>query len=932
MTTIYLRLRFASPLLPEPSDAATDELYLDYPGLLQYLERFYALSRSPANREALRSEQYRQLLQRRLEHADRSVPFYAAAFRADSIATSEELLSRRDELIEHGYDLRREAAAGTPDRIAVLHELEALLLDPDQELELLPSLADRLLALLAAVRQRRHPDLRIEVHGPEQLMPGGVTRLLRALESAGDAVSYLPDPVSPPATTDLCGWQRRLEASLAGESGKQPPVTVGRDGSLVLLRAERETHLAAYLARVARRNPDWRPGVLMTVRNQTLDNAMIMEGLPSMGIPSTSLARPSLQVLKLVTAFLWEPIEVERIMEFVSLVNKPLERRLGQRLAVHLADTPGLFSARWNFTVEEAFREMEARKFPKARLRRAREQYEFWFRRRRYPRDGRVPKSDVRSLFVFLRNWALEAYEEDKEQAGLLVLSAQSERATELLDAQPEADLSYLEVERLVRTIYQPAPTQFRLAERGALPVSFSPAAVARISADSQPPLQRLVWWDFVETDPTYFFSRYYPAELEFLRRQGCELHTPDQRNRLRHWENLRPVLHTQQQLILCIPERVDGSLTDAHSLMGDLEATFGEEGLAGITVRIDETGAPTGLFAGLDLPDFADVSVRPLAPPVPLLNLSRPGVIVPREKETPSSMDDLLYYPHKWLFRHQLGLKPTPILSIANENRLRGNLSHLFVEQLLKEVAEDSRDWSRREVESWIDDNAIRLLRQQGAVLLEYGQEPERVQFNLTMKKSAWTLISFIQQNGWRIRGSEERVDGELTPMGGQPVTGRADLILERERNGRKEAAIVDLKWRGKTVFRNLLRNGGDIQLAMYSEFLRQTGPEVVHTAYYILRDALMICRNELAFEGADTVPAEEDFTVVQRDTLRKIRRTFDWRWEQFADGQLEVRCGETYPFLEDQYHDLPHDELLVMKDDTSPFDDYKSLIGLIR
>ena len=932
MTTIYLGLRFSSPLLPEPAADAADELYLDYPGLVQYLERFYALSRSPANREALRIEQYRQLLQRRLEDGDRPVPFFAAAFQADKIATAEELLSRRDELLEHGYSLVREAATGTPDRIAVLHELEALLLDPNQELDLLPGLADRLLLLLAALQRRRHPRLLVRVHGPEQLMPGGVTRLLAALAAAGDEVRYLPDPALSSATTDLRSWQQRLAASLAGESGKQPSVSVRGDGSLVLLRAERETHLAAYLARTARQNPAWRPGVLMTVRNQTLDNAMIMEGLPSMGIPSTSLARPSLQVLKLVTAFLWEPVEVERIMEFVSLVNKPLERRLGQRLAVHLADTPGLFGARWNFTVEEAFREMEARRFPKARLRRAREQYEFWFRRRRYARDGRVPKSEVRSLFVFLRNWALEAYEEDKNQAGLLVLSAQSERATELLDAQPEAELSYLEVERLVRTIYQPAPTQFQLPERGAFPVSYSPAAVARVATDTQDALGQLVWWDFVETDPTYFFSRYYPAELEYLREKGCELHTPDQQNRLRHWENLRPVLHTQDQLVLCIPERVDGSLTDAHALMGDLEATFGAEGLESITVRIDDTGTPAGLLKDLNLPDFTDVPIHELAAPVPLLDLSRPGTITAREEETPSSMDDLLYYPHKWVFRHQLGLKPTPILSIANENRLRGNLSHLFVEQLLTAIADSEKDWSRREVETWIDDNSIRLLRQQGAVLLEYGQEPERVQFTLTMKKSAWTLIAYIQQNGWRIVGSEERVNGELVPMGGQHVAGRADLILERERNGRKEAAIVDLKWRGKTVFRNLLRNGGDIQLAMYSEFLRQTGPEVVHTAYYILRDALMICRNELAFEGAETVPSEDDFTVVQRDTLRKIRQTFDWRWQQFAEGRLEVRCRETVPFLEDAYLDLPHDDLLVMKEETSPFDDYKSLIGLIR
>ncbi|NJB84826.1 hypothetical protein GGR26_000571 [Lewinella marina] len=935
MTKIYLGLSFASPILPEPPASAAGELYLDYPGLVRYLEHFYALSRNPANREALRTEQYRQLIEHHLQRAD-TTPFYAAAFAADPFATAEDLLARRDELLEAGYRLTRPVETDTPERIAVLHELEQQLLDANNDFALLPGQADRLQALLAALHERRHPDFDLLIHEPADLLPPGLQRLLAALEAAGDQVRYTPPAAGPTAESDLGAWQQKLAGLLDGGEQQQPaaaPRTLSGDGSLVVVRAERETHIAAYLARMVRDNAQWRPGVLMTVRNQTLDTTMLMEGLPSMGIPSTSLARPSLQVLKLVTAFLWEPVEVQRIMEFVSLVAKPLDRRLGQRLAEHLADTPGLFGARWNYAVEESFREMEARKVPANRRRRAREQYDFWFRRRRYPRDGRAPKADVRGLFVFLRNWALEAYDEDKEQTGLVVLSAQAERATELLDAQPETELSYLDVERLVRTIYQPAPTQFQPTEQGALPVAFAPASVARLPGSGQGTLERLIWWDFVETDPVYFFSRYYPPEIEYLRERGCRVSSPEQRNRLQLWQNLRPALTAGRQLLLCIPRRVDGSEVEPHALMGDLEAAFSADDLATITVDIDEAGQPTGLLSDLRLPGFRPVPIRPLDPPVPHLEIARPDALRPRKKETPSSIDDLLYYPHKWVFRHQLGLRGTPILSIASENRLRGNLGHLFVEQLLAEVAAADTPFSRGQVEHWINENADRLLRQQGAVLLEYGQEPDRVQFLLTIKKSAWTLVNYIQQNGWKVRGSEEEVEGWLETRSGQWVLGRADLVLERTAaDGSLETAVVDLKWRGKTTFRNLLRNGGDIQLALYAEFLRQQGSSRVHSAYYLLRDALMLARNELAFEGADTVPAEEDHLVIQRDTLRKILATHDWRWEQLERGQVEIRCTETAPFLDDLYVDLPHDSLLAMKDDTSPFDDYRSLIGLVR
>lgn len=932
MVDVYLGLGFGAPVLPVPGGAVVDELYLDFPGLLRYLESFYALARSPANRDALRTEQYRQIVQAHLEGRQDAIPFYAAAFRADSIATAEELLSRRDELIENGYRLDLPAGGEVPARIAVLHELEALLLVADLP-DVFPGLSDRLTDLLAALHDRRHPPLNLRVYEPEELLPGGTRRLLAALAGTGDRVAYLPEPGPAAGTTDLNRWQRRLSAQLAGNP-TEAAEGLAADGSLVVLRAERETHLAAYLARTVRDNRDWRPAVLMTVRNQTLDNALIMEGLPSMGIPSTSLARPSLQVLKLVTAFLWDPVEVERIMEFVSLVNKPLDGRLGQRIANHLADTPGLFSGRWVYLVERTFEEMQAGGAPPAKIRRAREQYDFWFRRRRYPRDGRVPKAEVRGLFVFLRNWALEAFDEDKAKTGLPVLAAQCERATELLDAQPERDLNYLEVERLVRTVYQPAPTQFQPPEQGALQVAFSPAAVGRVAPERQPRLERLLWWDFVETDPTYFFSRYYPPELGYLAEKGCRVYSPEQRNRLRHWQNLRPVLATERQLILCVPRRVDGAEVESHALMGDLEAAFTEAGLRSITMNIDASGHSTGPLDALTLPSFAPVPVRELAGPVPQVNVARADRLTRRQRdwETPSSVEDLLYYPHKWMLQHQLQLRAAPILSIANENRLRGNLSHLFVESLLTEVSKSASEWTRNRVEAWIDEHADQMLRQQGAVLLEYGQEPERIQFIITMKKSAWTLVRYIQANGWQIRGSEAKVEGVLGARRGQPLRGRADLVLDRERNGLREVAVVDLKWRGKTTFRNLLRNASDIQLALYGNLFVGEEVDRMHTAYYLLRDARMLSRNELAFEGAETVPTEDDHVVVHRETLGRIRRTFDWRWEQLDKGILEIRCEETEGFLDDLYLDLPMEEYLEMKRESARFDDYRSLIGLIR
>ncbi|MTB49945.1 hypothetical protein [Lewinella sp. W8] len=922
--TIFLGLSFADQhQLGSPPAASMDQHLMDPDGLLAWLEQFYALGTPRVNRRALRVEQYRQLLQEHLSRAD-AVPFYAHSFRADPFATAEELLSRRDELLSAGYLLGVAPEAETPTRIRVLHEVEALLLDDRLALNLMAGPADRLNMLLSVLPEARHPAFELFHHEPRHLLPPGTRRLLGALADAGTSVQPLPEPVTGATDSDLGRWRSLM-------LGKDAPGPLTGDGSLIILRAQRETHLAAYLARTLRDNNDWRPGVLMPRRNQTLDNALLAEGLPSMGVPTTSLARPTLQVLKLITAFLWEPIEVERIMEFVSLVTKPLDRRLGQRIAYFLADTPGLFGRRWVAMLEGFFTEMkEVRGWSDGRISDVRQQYETWFRRSQYPREERVPKTEIRKLFLTLGNWARENYDDQQPHSGLLVLAAQCQRAIELLDVLPEEGLNYLGVERLVRTVYEPAPLQFEVKEQGSLSVIYSPASAASIPGYE--PTEGLIWWDFVETESDYFFSRHYPEELSYLNERGISLNGPGESNELSIWQSLRPLAVAQRQLVLCVPDRVDGSPMEPHPLWGDLEAAFPDGALEKITINVDAGGQATSDRFGLRLPSFAPVPLDLLATPVPVLQLGDDQPIVPREMETPTAVEDLLYYPYKWVFRHRLALKGAPILSIASENRLRGNLSHLFIERLLRQIKADDRSYSREDVGAWINQHAERLLATEGAVLLEYGQEPERIKFIRTIHYAAWSLVDYIQRNGWKVHGSEMKLEGELAPMGGQQITGRADLVLERSKDGKQEFAVVDLKWRGKSVFRNLIRNAKDLQLCLYADFLRTGDTDCVHTAYYIIRDALLMARNELAFTQIETVPAADDFTVVQQQTLTRIRNTFNWRWEQLAEGKVEIRCRETLGFLEDLYLEVPHDDLLEMEQEDARFDDYRSLIGLVR
>ncbi|PHI18377.1 hypothetical protein CEQ90_18185 [Lewinellaceae bacterium SD302] len=908
--------------LPRLENAVLGEQFFTPRAFVQWLEKFYGIQHPPGDVDHLRIEQYRQLCAAYLESAPDV--FFAASFRADQWATAAELLSRRDELLSAG--LRLAVLANSPDlppRVLALARIEEILQADSNELDLRFGFADRLNLLIAATLAGRHPALDICLHEPEELLPPGLRRLLDSLRVTGSEVTPIPDPEIASTDSDLANWQRKIV------SGQKEKLTARADGSLILLYATRETHIAAYLARLLAGNSAWKPALLQPERKQTLNNALTIEGLPDQGVAVSSLARPSLQVLKLVTTFLWEPVDLRRTLEFLNLIVKPFDNHFATRLARSLANSPGLGGPEWNRTVAVYLNETLPKRAgydSRVNEERIREQYSFWFSRRRYQQGESVPKAEVRALFNFLLNWSRENVNE-LEGANLTArktLGAQCKRLVELIDALPESKLSYLETERLVRSVYEPTPTTFQSRQLGHLPSAYHSASIYA-------GVDELIWWDFTEKDSNYFFSRWTTEELAYFVSQHGHLLSPKQKNDRQVWQQLRPLLHSRKRLVLCLSERVDGSEALPHALLGDLEAAFGAEELAKLTVNIDDSGSAHGILANFVQPVFKPEPIQPLPKPRMQVQLKRPSHLttgragpsetLQREYETPTSLDKLIYYPHQYVLQYGLRLRPNDLLSVAADNRLLGNLGHRLIESLLEQKMDDH--WDRRQCYDFVDYYVPELLRQEGAVLLEYGREPERVIFTQTMRRAAWSLITLLQDNHWTVKGTELDVEGYFQDS---PFKGRADLILERG----NELAIIDLKWRGKSVFRSLINNREDLQLNLYAEMMGET-PDSVHTAYFIISDGIMIARNDQAFQGIDAIAPDEDHAVIQKEILNKLRATYDWRREQLAQGQLEVRTESTSGALDDLYGPVLND-LLEMKSSDANWDDFRTLIGLLE
>ena len=213
--------------------------------------------------------------------------------------------------------------------------------------------------------------------------------------------------------------------------------------------------------------------------------------------------------------------------------------------------------------------------------------------------------------------------------------------------------------------------------------------------------------------------------------------------------------------------------------------------------------------------------------------------------------------------------------------------------------------------------------MRLEAATLLMYGFEPERAQFVRQVKHAIWTLIEHIQHNGWTVEATEKDLSGKFADT---PVKGKADVVLTR--NGEK--CVLDLKWGGRSYREGLIKNGADLQLVMYSRLLTEED-DWAHTAYFIIESARLLARNTKAFHEIKPLAAEEDAFQTHQNIWQQMLKTYEWRLLQVQSGKVEIRTATTEKALEELYG-MELLDVLEMKKSEDKYDDYRTLIGLVR
>ncbi|MGI9160081.1 MAG: hypothetical protein ACR2K1_10050, partial [Saprospiraceae bacterium] len=635
----------------------------------------------------LRIELYRQALQQFAAQAP-VAPFYTASLEADRFATAQGLLALRDALRTAGWDFVLSEDA--PTRLRELAAVEILFRGKAAAPEnafLSAGFADRLAEVCRRLEQEPVFVEAVTLYEPEDSMPRSLRRIVSIWRRLGVPVHIQGPVVSADPDTDLGRLQQKILGTVSEKRAARC------DGSLVVLKTRRDSDAAPLLAGMLAQNPAWRPLLLMPELNRTLEQALILQNMPPEGVLSASLARPSLQVLKLAPVFLWEPLDVFKIMEFVTLAVKPLDDGLSLTIARLMADRPGLFSDRW-FAAVYAYLEQENTG------KEARSQYEFWFDRKRYRADGLAPKAAAVEIYDYLYAWSRDLYSrQSARNPSLPVLSEQARRIRDLLRALPESQIGYLELERIVRTIYEPSPVQITVGAEGRLDFIHQPGAMAA-------PADSILWWNCIFDEPVLPPDPWHPDERAWLTRLGVPPDHPAELAQRRRYRRQVPVWQSKKQLLLVMPEQVAGSDALPSLLQGDLEATF-----FGWEALVADAGTEAGraqLARWIVLPPQSPALPRARGSAKPFLKVSAPEKIPESAYETPTGLETLFYYPHRWFLRHKVALYPVSLYAVTPDRTLLGSLAHRFFETLLEQPF---HTWDRADVHQWVQEKAHKLL-----------------------------------------------------------------------------------------------------------------------------------------------------------------------------------------------------------------------------
>ena len=646
--------------------------------------------------------------------------------------------------------------------------------------------------------------------------------------------------------------------------------------------------------------------VWINSNNKRLDNWLHMSGNPVCGSVMTDTNPQITQLFLLAIQLFQRPLNVNELLQYLSLPECPLDWKLCRRLAKTIIREGGFCNEKVQECINEYIEnELKAEddETPQEKTKEQREENYLTY----LPFDLREEDSssslaqesdavDIKAFSKFLSSIstyassraaaiaAMQPY--DARITQLRIVSEMTDALLGQIKTLIEDNLSFSRLNQWAQSLYEDGDYVLYHAQVNSRNMINNPANMI----DSAP---NTIWCDFYSdistTLSTDFLSNH---EIGQLKEHGVLLWDKQHESDMIHLMMSRPIHKTTENLTIITCEQQGATKLPMHPLY--LQMPFKPKKMNG-----------DNLYKLLATKDTVAIDNHREEDNREIVFDAKKHPVSWRATESYSALEKLLQDPFDYFMHYTL------LFTDASETEIKlfityGNVAHEVIETLF--TAERKNTALTNFVVSQYEQAFQKALIGKGALLLlpEYHLDRERLKYQL--RSCVRKLATIIQKNGLTVVQCEQKEEQDLKFEGGIILLGYIDMLLRDEAGN---DVIFDLKWVAKKdKFKNYLENNRAIQLTIYKAMLmnHENPPQSVRTAYFVMPYGKLFSTD--AFNGED---CELITPKIQADLMAQLRNGYAERVREINEGRIETagnipireidyaQSGDVYPLEDD-------------------------------
>lgn len=891
-------------------DASIGSIRTGPMGMLNVLENILGTSVREINR-AGRINEY----MKRMESMDSTDMWYHDSFSADPWSTAGKMLEIRDALIGAGWDGRK--------RNAVSPKLKDIELLEQSEIELSPGLSDRLRTVLEELGKRKSlPVSSILLSEPLSVLPPVWQKIMGELSDLGVNV----DETSLNRQTEFRTGCNILQKCV--QDIKEDISDSSNGDSIVLLKARNEWEAAEHLALWLSAQPDKNDTVTIVCGTDTdvLDKALEKHSLPTLGRSSPSRWREMHQVIPLMLANAWRPVDIYLLAQFLSLSSAPFPKWVCRKLLRAISEEPGVGGEAWGKALEDIAQTRE-RSLLEKKDDRAREKSEELvseirdlLEKERYDPVTGIPEENLKKRCRKITQWMGKLAAED--DAAREVVSAAKELES-LSDGK--GNIPKVLLERMLDSVTGPGSDSKDNYEQAAVWKTVDhPGQISD-------KCKTLVWWGFNDTSIKEHLH-WSKSEREYLEKLDVFIEKPE-KSRIRESYSWRSALgYVSESFIGIYINRIDGEESYRHPLWDEIQCDLNKEIcnlshekiLSRIVKDCKSFCNGTKTLAGRRH-RMIPLEKEPFEPPSPLINVG-PSLIPFKRRMSYSQMGTLIECPMKWVLEYRCNLRVPEIQDIPEGNRMIGSLCHRIVEELYKNLpGRIDPGQAKAKAESLYD----KFIPSMASVLLLEGNSTEKLRYKTAVSDAVKNLVQSVNRLGLQVEKTEAKIEGKIRET---EFVGYADLLL---RDDDRNLYLLDMKWTSSDKYHQKeIEEGNALQLATYAGLLKGIYPSrEIYAGYFMLAQGRILSDSiKLGDHRIESPVKLEDTWAMGLKTMENVMDKLRSGYIEVTGVKEEILQKENELNIEKVREIIAHEYLerdMIYRSPPCRFCDQKSLCG---